>query len=536
MKKLFLGLAALSLLVVASSCGKEATESANDGKDQLTFKAALGKQTKATEFSDWAVGEGFTVYAYGTGTGSAVTPFDVFALEKTAAGWTYTANGGATSVDQPGEALRYYAWYPTTISTTPTATDASYSFGYTVAADPDDQEDLVGATVTTRNSAVTLQFGHLLSQVNFAVMGMEDVKIEISAVTVDGVIEDGIYDFANGWTLGSSNSTSYEYGTTPDPFVANDVTGIQYMGNGGAVYTNDNALMLMPQTFTTQLNGTFSFHYKLSVLDTDGVAVEVFENDVTAYLCDFETVAWAAGKRYVYLIDFTYFLAGGPIVFTVNVTPWVNDDDATLLETLYVSQPNLQSVNEAIAAHSATNDAGKALGTPVAYKVFPIAVPDALSANIVVTYIPGFDAGDKINIEFVDATSMGFFNIDLPGWTMSPSGRVATLTCTAPLQEASFLNIISDPATNLPAALLAFSGDNTSESGLNYFPINLQVPIATGSEIVISKPTTDAYSFQANDVISIQCPDVATTANISFEDIVGWTKVVYGKVILFKKN
>lgn len=52
MRKQLLGLAAISLLLGVTSCTEETVETVNDGKNNIEFKTALGKQAMS-RVAEW---------------------------------------------------------------------------------------------------------------------------------------------------------------------------------------------------------------------------------------------------------------------------------------------------------------------------------------------------------------------------------------------------------------------------------------------------------------------------------------------------
>ncbi|MDH6357163.1 fimbrillin family protein [Parabacteroides sp. PF5-9] len=422
MKKYLLGLAAISLFLGTTSCTDELVETVNDGKNAIEFRTALGKQVKSRAAE---VGisnlqtDGLTVFSFYAGSTSR---FNTFSLTYSNPNWTYSP-----SVDQPGTGLRYYSVYPLAITDAATSTSATtHSFEYVIPG-VGSQVDLIAARAATDESAVTLNFQHILSQVNFAVQGMSGVKIDISNISVNGIKDKSTYTFETGWGTLAQNSGAPTYvyplnATALSTLAAGTSTNVESLKqtNGG--------LMLMPQTFGVAGDGTFGFTFSLTV-DTDGdgdfsdETAKIANKQMTVNLCDFDTKTWAPGKRYLYVIDFTSFLVGGPITFTVTVADWADDNHNTVAETLHVADATKVSIEDAIARHSTAN------GTTSTLTTFPIAVANALGAGITISTIDGFDSGDEIRIEFLDNASAINFGSSVSGWTLTPpsGGRVVTL-------------------------------------------------------------------------------------------------------------
>ena len=338
-KPIFRGLAALPLLLfLVTSCTNDIIESKNDKENKIVFNAAVGKQTltRATEFSYWANGGTFPVRVHQTNAPST-TPIHNWTLTYNSAGpsWSY-----GPLVNQPGYSLTYYAYYPTSNVSAVSTTGLAGTFAYAVQATAATQEDLIAATASTISENVTLQFNHILSQINFAIQGIEHVKIEVTNIKVNGVKGAGTYtyDLTNA-TLGSwgtytGGAVNYAYAPHAAGLMPTSGTDnkILYLGNTGKIgvangenNTRNNALMLLPQTFVAATGGNFTFDFVIKDLSD----VTLFsDTDVVVYFGDLTPSTWTLGKRYLYLIDFSDYVLGGPIVFTVNVNNWEDFDNA----------------------------------------------------------------------------------------------------------------------------------------------------------------------------------------------------------------
>ncbi len=333
MKKELWGFAALPLLaLLAASCIKESVESKDD--KPITFRAAVGKQTlsRAGELKIGALQTASSttpilVRSYKTGDPSASVYKEFNLSYAVATGWSYTP-----AEFHPVFGLTYYAYYPATGVTYNTATSngSSASFSYTVPG-ADDQVDLVAATTTTtaasaEDAKATLEFGHVLSQINFAIQGMEEVKIAITDIEVSGVRNSGTYTFGGTWVTDAAPATPVVYPYTPA--VTATTSGLDdevlYLGNTGDAASavkndNENALMLMPQSFSGG-DGGFSFSYTL----TNMAGTILSQDDIEVDFGDLGVTQWLPGKRYLYKINFEtpYY-----ITFTVKVADWEDYDD-----------------------------------------------------------------------------------------------------------------------------------------------------------------------------------------------------------------
>lgn len=451
------GLAALSLLILTTSCEEERIETNQDRKN-ISFGLAVGKQTisKATEFKYWATDAGFTVHSY---IPNVATPeFQAFNLVFKGSSSTDNTNWtiDPDNVKQPGFALNYFAYYPVTEGYASDfaydGTDASFSYIVGGTDATGDQEDLIAATTTTIEQQVTLTFNHLLSQVNFALQGMPNVQIEVKNIQVNSVYSTGDYTFneENGGSWAQVESAFATYGYTPITN-SNKTDGtdgdISYMGNGGSTYTNSNALMLLPQDFSSNTGATISFDYILK--DMSGAAIgntsDAAPGSTSVYLSDFSISKWEMGKRYLYLIDFSSYLESGYITFKVTVNDWEEGGISVnpVAQTLEVAQPNLLSIEKAIDEHATFNLSAKY--TPDGeeeevdvLKIFPISLSVAPTADITIKNIPDkFDAGDAIKIYCKSNAGAQFIKLDnslSTLWSLTPAaastGTVVTLTRT----------------------------------------------------------------------------------------------------------
>lgn len=336
MKKIFRGFAALPLLaMLATSCEKERIESSGDSGKVIVFKTAVGKQTlsKASEVNlaglqTASATDPIEVVSYETGSIST-TPYMPFSLEYGTynSGWGYAA----TPEFHPEFGLTHYSTYPE-VTLKAGSNGTSASFDYTIPGVAG-QVDLLAASTTTTNASAAaatanLVYNHVLSQVNFAVAGLEDVKITISNIRVSNVKNTNTYTFdpvnpaLSGWgTPGGTDS--YDY--TPTSVTTDGSPDILYMGNTGDIANvadrnndNANALMLMPQSFAAGDAAGFTFDY---VLKNGADAVLSSGTDFQVKFGDTALAVnrWDAGKRYLYTINFEtpYY-----ITFTVGVNDW----------------------------------------------------------------------------------------------------------------------------------------------------------------------------------------------------------------------
>jgi len=415
MKKYILGFAALSLLLVATSCNKETIETA-DSHNSITFQTILGKQTKASEITTALLqtaannsANGIAVRAYEDNTSTTAWKSWSLYYDNTAtpADWTY-----GTPVLQPNFNLVYYAWHPTAaLSLNAASTGQTAAFNsYTVPV-VGSQVDLIAASVpATLDAAINLQFNHLLSQVNFSLLEVKDVKITINSITISDVGNTATYTFGSGWGAVTTTGTpTYAY-ALPAVFPTDADATISTVN----LATTANRLMLMPQTLSAAAKFTINFTLQDTELPTNNVLVA--NETAEAFLKDFTINTWAPGTRYNYLIDFTNYLADRYIKFSVGVNTW--SDSSPIVQYVEVAKANKASLDGAIASLSAWNTAS--------VDIFQITVKEALTANVTLDAITGYSAGDKIVIYI---GGLATYDIVAPsGWTAVESSAYVTLT------------------------------------------------------------------------------------------------------------
>jgi hypothetical protein len=332
MKKIQWGFAAFPLLaLLATSCNKEAVETNRDDEKVITFGVATGKQTlsRAAEINSVnLLTETLFVDAYQSGTPNFFDNFELkhnedgYDPSEGSGGWGYAAMG----TFHPNYDLVYYSVHPTTnASVSYNGTDAAIS--YTVA-----DEDLIAATATTTPTSTTanLTYGHLLSQVNFAIQGLTGVDITVSDIKVNNVHGSGTYLFPmadDSWTVFDDADQNYDYVAPATTTDGDEGEAIVYLGNQGgndpAENDKTNALMLMPQTIETA--STITFTYTLVDSDNDAPLSEV-NASASVDLKDLST-AWLPGKRYLYTIVFE---SPSVIKFEVSVGDWTDDTPGTI--------------------------------------------------------------------------------------------------------------------------------------------------------------------------------------------------------------
>ena len=350
MKKLLI--LSLSALLFAACSHNEFSEKATDSK--VSFAPYLGKMTKANEIgaSHFAAGGSITEFPLcrfvENGADSETKLLKWSATEKK---WLYDDAELAVDADN---GMKFYAYWPSEAWAVFVA-PADYASAPSLAvAVPDvaNQQDLIVAQcdLAAGGDIATLQFRHILSQLNFAVKGFDGAQITIKNVKVYSVANTGTYTYGAtpAWT-NAAGTVSYAYPFNYDgtkytnEFTtsgSSDTDLLYVLGDGGnqAVQGNSvsyvpyetdapNALIVLPQAFATKgTGGYFTFEYSV---EYNGSTLASNTVHSPVYFADLSPAEWQMSKRYLYLIDFSQLFNGDKtnITFNVLVDGWVNHDD-----------------------------------------------------------------------------------------------------------------------------------------------------------------------------------------------------------------
>lgn len=281
--------------------------------------------------------------------------------------------------------------------------------------------DLVAATVNDNvGTSITIPFKHILSQINFGVKGYYGAKIKIGNIKINKVLKEGTFSFNPdptkwGWT-GQKTAENYEYTfagaanaatsayTTPggvndsgwkdtdseseNTYILGDggnggpgtkspnADNIWYVtgptnATKGSTFTEgktglSNSLMLMPQSLEEGMDEAYvTFEYTITDLENNIIiggdakpAKGQFDLNMKKYT-DAYANQWKPNLRYVYIIDFTGYLNGQLLSFTVDVetNPWENYDKPgegiVLLSS--TGQPMFKDVKEQITSTTSSD-------------------------------------------------------------------------------------------------------------------------------------------------------------------------------------
>ncbi len=263
-----------------------------------TVEDAAKDVTRGTQLTSTSILQNFGVSAYLHGKTEDITEKRPdFFYNKEA---VRDATTGKYSFDQDyywpsaNEYLSFMAYSPFGSSLAVLA-DASKSkpdpgaqkISFTVAADVNDQVDLLTATAmqqspsTTTTPSVALQFEHQLAGIRFVVGQQFPTKGYIQKITLKNVYASGIYTLSYGATPGSwTYGSRYDYvAGTADQQLTGEV--------GQAITTTAQTFLMLPCTFAANDNAAVEIDY------WDGYA----KHTVTASLAG---VTWEAGKTYTY--------------------------------------------------------------------------------------------------------------------------------------------------------------------------------------------------------------------------------------------
>lgn len=260
----------------------------------------------------------------------------------------------------PAGTLNFFAYSPSETDLGATVTidkDTKNLADFSPATEIANQKDFVTATASGTRAAnetngVELTFAHQLSQIEIKAKNTNDGYIyKVVGVRIGKPVSKGTFTFgANTWALTTTEKANYAVEYTSAPITLTKDTATM-MGTA-----NDNA-MLLPQQLvawtpeTDKANTNKGAYIALKIQITTASGARVYPATGKDY--DWAAVAidtnWAAGKKYVYTLDFSNGagkvdpekpqpvdptdpfkpgedILGKPIKFTVTVTPWAPAD------------------------------------------------------------------------------------------------------------------------------------------------------------------------------------------------------------------
>lgn len=277
MKKILNLLMILSLAFVSCKDDSSDWEDNNTNPRMITF-SVLGNNQKGTSITNDNF-EHFNIYAYhhnaptnADNISSITTEMYDYLVSKSSNLWDYQ------TTEQPGIAwpdngFMSFFGVSTNDATGPsgllewndlnkTGNEISFpSFTYKVADSIADQKDLVVAFALDKTSndintadRLSLKFKHVLTQINISLRGdPQNFIFTIKDIWIEGVINQGSFTYSNtggSWTtsLNIKDTVNYSYFSSE---AGVEIVGKNYVSFGDA--DNNNALMLIPQTFSGRI-------------------------------------------------------------------------------------------------------------------------------------------------------------------------------------------------------------------------------------------------------------------------------------------
>lgn len=240
-------------------------------------------------------GFGVTAYYYDAGASATGTPNlmnNVFYDTVSSGEWKATSS---THRWMPGKLHDFYAWAPygtTDYSVNSPTGGAAPTLSVTIPTSVADQKDLLvaqakGVTEPTSGTGVQpLTFNHALTAVKFVAKEV-NVGIEITSITLEGVLNQGTYDFGTGlWTPLS--------GQLRVSFTQNFSSPVTSTGTSGQEITGGaTTFMMLPQQFDSSTPLTIKVGYR-----DGGTTGEITGTITTPH-------TWEAGKTVTYEISST---------------------------------------------------------------------------------------------------------------------------------------------------------------------------------------------------------------------------------------
>lgn len=333
MKKTYLLFVAAAAAISLASCSDDEAISSNTGS-KISFRPSFG--TRATEITNTNLSE-INVAAFM----GDIPFFETLPFTKGSDGY-FTSN---PEYNWPGDntSLTFYAYAPTSLGSGITlSADSKVMTGFSPDTNIANQVDFITAIATGNKdeneaTGVPLKFDHRLVQIQVnAKTDNTAYTYKVTGVRIGQPVSKGDFDFTtSGWTLGSDKAI---YDETYSNAITLGSVPTSVMGEEGA-------LMLLPQQLTAwdhtnDKSNTSKGAYlaiKLQINTVAGAQVYPFPSEAG---CEWAAIPisdnWEAGKKYVYNLDLTHGagyvdpndpdpgkpVLGGPIKFTVDVSPW----------------------------------------------------------------------------------------------------------------------------------------------------------------------------------------------------------------------
>lgn len=253
MKKVLLAIAAVATI---TSCSQNEEFENPAQSNEINFTSVVGKATRATvAVTETLQDNGYKLYAYNTGDkniADAISLGEAFINDEGKyenSTWKLKTGGYYWPLN---EKIHFFAYSPTTAnigSDSWKATGKYPSFSYTVQAEAT-QEDLLAVAVAdkcktgvTSMGSVNLIFKHILTQINFKLVGKDaGFTYSVTGIKLTNVANEGTYTYSSSTGAWSDLKGAAEYS-----YVFTNPTSVT--GTGTVVIAKDgNALILMPNT------------------------------------------------------------------------------------------------------------------------------------------------------------------------------------------------------------------------------------------------------------------------------------------------
>lgn len=335
---------AVAALAMAA-CSNDETVGLNQGRG-ISFRASSDKNARATETTNANLAK-FYVTALAD-DGSVYFGDQLF---KKSTDNSYTSDPLYYWPGKGGLAFHAYAPEKTAIGGTLTLSSTEQTLtGFTPNAKISDQVDLIYASATgnkadNEGTGVALTFKHMLSQIELQALNSNTGYVyKIKGFRIGKPVSKGDLKFSTTtWTPGTDKAI---YEVTYDTPIELTSTAQSIMAKVGEA--NDNA-MLIPQQLVawdpendgSNTNAGAYLSVYVDIDTKDGANVYPKEANKYAWAAVAINTKWEAGKKYVYKLNFSEGagkvdptdpvdpgkpILGGPIKFTVDVTPWTPAD------------------------------------------------------------------------------------------------------------------------------------------------------------------------------------------------------------------
>lgn len=307
MKK-FLLFSAASLLLLAS-CSNSEDDMAASQSGTIEFRSVVDK-TRASLIGSTAELESFFVKGLQGATYLDYLSASVYLDGST---WTYSPKKYWPVND---DVVYFYAFapYSNEIKSSMVTNGSSVEFDYTVPADQSIQNtavDLLVANASGKGSthsltAVAFTFNHALSAATFSAENKNAAGSElvytISKIEITGLDNEGVYNYASGWTPETNSNITYIAGVP--------ASGVAVQPSAGSVklLSANDIMMVLPQTPAATAKVKITYSLK------DGEGASIY-NNATKELALPNSFEFEAGTRYNFAFEFA---ASNAIQLTVT--------------------------------------------------------------------------------------------------------------------------------------------------------------------------------------------------------------------------